>query len=166
MGALLRVLGIDPGTHRMGVGILASSNAEVTVVYTGVLAPEKGNPLANRLCYLFLHLSEIIDKFSPDEVAIEEPFASRNIRTAMAIGQAQAVAMVAAAQHKLPISSYAPRRVKQSVTDHGGSSKIQVQEMVAVLLGLDTLPDSFDAADALAVAICHINSTEVEGSGY
>ena len=98
--------------------------------------------------------------WSPTEVAIEQPFAAQNVRAAMAIGQAQAVAMVIAARNGLHISSYAPRSVKQAVTDYGGSSKEQVQEMVRVLLGLSETP-STDAADALAVAICHINAGEV-----
>ena len=95
-------------------------------------------------------------------MAIEEPFAARNVRAAMAIGHAQAVAMVAAAGHKLPVSSYAPRQVKLAVTDFGGSSKEQVQEMVKLLLGLDAPPESLDASDALAVAICHISASRAE----
>ena len=94
-------------------------------------------------------------------MAIEEPFAGENVRSALAIGQAQAVAMVAAAEHGLTITGYAPSQVKQAVTDHGGSSKDQVGEMVRVLLKLDEVPYPADAADALAVAICHINSSYV-----
>jgi crossover junction endodeoxyribonuclease RuvC len=96
-------------------------------------------------------------------MAIEEPFVARNVRAAMAIGQAQAVAMVAAADQGMSVSGYAPREIKRSVTDYGGSSKEQVQEMIRVLLGLpDELVQSSDAADALAVAICHINASRVD----
>ena len=158
--AQLRVLGVDPGTYRMGVGVVASESGEISVVYSGVLTPKRRDPIHNRLHYLCSHLSQLIEGWRPSEVAIEAPFAARNVRAAMAIGHAQAVAMVAAAQHGLPVSSYAPGQVKQAVTDYGGSSKEQVQEMVSVLLRLDTVPASSDAADALAVAICHINATE------
>jgi crossover junction endodeoxyribonuclease RuvC len=158
--AELRVLGVDPGTYRMGVGVVTSDGAAMSLVYSGVLTPKRRDPISDRLHHLFSHLLLLIDEWRPSELAVEEPFAGRNVRAAMAIGHAQAVAMVAAAQCGLPISGYAPRRVKQAVTDYGGSSKEQVQEMVMVLLRLDAVPDSSDAADALAVAICHINATE------
>ena len=144
----------------MGVGVVASDGGEISLVHSGVLAPKRRDPIADRLHHLFSHLSQVIDEWRPSEVAIEQPFAARNVRAAMAIGHAQAAAMVAAAKHGLPVSSYAPRQVKQAVTDYGGSSKEQVQEMVSVLLRLDEVPSSSDAADALAVAICHINAVE------
>ena len=157
----MRVLGIDPGTFRMGVGVVDSEGDKLQLAHYGVLSPRKADPLPQRLFSLFVELSQVISDYSPSEVAIEEPFAARNIRAAMAIGSAQAVAMVAAAQSGLPVFNYAPRRVKQAVTDHGGSSKEQVQEMVRILLELDSVPDSSDAADALAVAICHVNASQV-----
>ena len=156
----MRVLGVDPGTYRMGVGVVASDGAELRLVFSGVLTPKRRDPIADRLHHLFSHLSQLIDDWRPSEVAIEQPFVAPNVRAAMAIGHAQAVAMVAAARHGLAVSSYAPRQVKQAVTDYGGSSKEQVQEMVSVLLRLDAVPSSSDAADALAVAICHINAVE------
>ena len=157
----MRVIGIDPGTFRMGVGVVDSDGGDLRFEHCEVLTAAKGDPLHQRLHEIFVHLSEAMDRWRPFEVAIEQPFAARNIRAALAIGQAQAVAMVAAAARGLPVSTYAPRQVKQAVTDHGGSSKEQVQEMVKILLGLDNVPESSDAADALAVAICHINSAEV-----
>ena len=155
------VLGIDPGTHKMGVGVVASEGSDLRMAYAGVLSPRGSDPLSERLRFLYDGLSQVISIWQPTEVAIEEPFAARNIKAAMAIGHAQAVAMLVAAQNGLAVSNYAPRQVKQAVTDHGGSSKEQVQEMVKVLLDLDAVPESTDAADALAIAICHINSSQV-----
>ena len=159
----MRVLGVDPGTYRMGVGVIDSDGDSLVLAYSDVITPGKRDPLPQRLHYLFVHLTEAIDAWRPMEVAIEEPFAGRNVRAALAIGQAQAAAMMAAAARGLPVSGYAPRQVKQAVTDYGGSSKEQVQEMVSVLLGLDAPPASSDAADALAVAICHLNAINVPG---
>jgi crossover junction endodeoxyribonuclease RuvC len=107
-------------------------------------------------------LLQIIHEWKPSIISIEAPFVSKNVRAAMAVGQAQAVAMLSAASEKLEIAGYSPREVKQSVTDYGGSTKEQVQEMVKILLGLNEPPVPFDATDALAVAICHINAARVK----
>ena len=146
----------------MGVGLVDSDGSDFSLAYFGVLTARRGDPISMRLHCLFDQLTVLIDDWRPTEVAVEEPFAARNIRAAMAIGHAQAVAMVAAASHGLAVSNYPPRRVKQAVTDYGGSSKEQVQDMVAVLLGPGAAAAPSDAADALAVAICHINSTHVQ----
>ena len=160
--ALVRVLGIDPGTYNMGMGIVDSEDGELTHVYSGVLSPGKSSPLSQRLHYLYGQVLKTMQEWRPSLVAIEEPFVARNPRSAMAVGQAQGVAMVAAAQCGLPVSNYAPRQVKKAVTDYGGSSKEQVQQMVGVLLGLsEDLQQPSDATDALAVAICHINAVQV-----
>ena len=143
----------------MGVGVVDSDGDGLALTYSGVLTPRRRDHISQRLYHIYARLSEVIEEWRPSEVAIEEPFAARNVRAAMAIGHAQAVAMVVAAQHGLPVSCYAPRQVKQAITNYGGSSKEQVLEMVRVLLGPDDVADSFDAADALAVAICHINAT-------
>ncbi len=157
----MRVLGIDPGTHKMGVGVVTASGSDFELVYTGVISPKRTDPIAKRLAFLFDGLSSVIQEWRPTEVAIEEPFAGRNVKAAMAIGHAQAVAMLAAARSGLDVAGYAPSQIKQAVTDHGGSSKEQVQEMVRILLNLDETPASADAADALAIAICHINASQV-----
>ena len=156
----MRVLGIDPGTYKMGVGVVSSEGSDFSLAYTGVLSPRRKDPLADRLKFLFDGLTSVVQEWRPSEIAIEEPFAGQNWKAAMAIGQAQAVAMLVAAQHGLAISNYAPRQVKQAVTDYGGASKEQVQEMVTVLLEMDAPPESSDAADALAIAICHINASQ------
>ena len=133
------------------------------LAYSGALVPRRRDPISVRLHYLYTQLSEVIQQWRPSEVAIEEPFIGRNVRSSVAIGQAQAVALVAAAHYGLPVSNYAPRRVKQAVTDYGDSSKEQVEEMVKALLGVDDIPGSPDASDALAVAICHINTSVLRG---
>ena len=159
---ILRVLGIDPGTFKMGTGVVDSVGDELSLVYVGVLSAPKSDSLSRRLHWLHQQLVEMIGEWEPSAVAIEEPFVSRNVRSAMAIGQAQAVAMVAAVHHGLVVSGYSPPEVKRSVTDYGASSKSEVQEMVGVLLDLEQIPRTSDEADALAVAICHINATRID----
>jgi crossover junction endodeoxyribonuclease RuvC len=146
----------------MGAGVVDSQSQELDHVYSTVISPGRRDGVPARLHFLFEELTGLIEEWRPSEVAIEQPFAGRNIRAAMAIGHAQAVAMVAAAGHGLPVSTYTPRQVKLSVTDYGGSSKEQVSDMVKLLLGSDDLPAATDdVTDALAVAICHINASHV-----
>lgn len=147
----------------MGIGVLDSVDGDLTLVHAGVLSARRGQPLDRRLHHLYGGLLGVISEWQPGVVAVEEPFVATNVRAAMAVGQAQAVAMVAAAHHGLDVQGYSPREVKLAVTDHGGSAKAQVQEMVRVLLGLpDEWEASPDAADALAVAICHVSSSRVQ----
>jgi crossover junction endodeoxyribonuclease RuvC len=151
----MRILGIDPGTHHMGVGIVDADGDAVRCVHFEVISADSRLPLPERLRDIHARLGAVMDAWKPDTAAVEEPFAAKNVRAALAVGQAQAVAMLAAAQRNLPITTYAPAQVKRAVTDYGGSSKEQVQEMVRVLLGLPEMPEERDATDALAVAICH-----------
>ena len=146
----------------MGVGIIGSGNDNLTLVDANVLKVARGTPLAERLQTLYTELRSYISHYEPDEVAIEEPFVARNVRSAMAVGQAQAVAMIAAAASDISVTSYSPREVKLAVTGFGDSSKEQVQEMVILSLNPPTKPMSLDSSDALAVALCHINSKRVE----
>ncbi len=155
----MRVLGVDPGTFKMGLGVVDAEEGELTHAYSCVLSPPRSKSLAERLHYLHDRLVEVVRQWQPAVVAIEEPFVARNVRAAMAVGQAQAVAMVVAAQHALAVATYSPREVKRAVTDYGASSKDQVQEMVKLLLALPAVPCSSDEADALAVAICHVNAS-------
>ena len=153
------VLGIDPGTYRMGIGAVDTDGDDYALTLSDALtAPRKAN-LAERLSWLHGRLTAIVGDLGPDVVAIESPFVARNVKAAVAVGQAQAVAMIAAAAHGVPVATYAPREVKKAVTDHGGSSKEQVQDMVQAMLGLSERLEPPDRADALAVAICHIQST-------
>lgn len=152
----MRVLGIDPGTLNMGYGLVDEADGKLSMVGCGVLSLPSKVPVEKRLCVFYRRLSDVINCDRPDEVAIEEPFVAINARSALAVGRAQAIAMLAAANKDLPIFRYLPAQVKQQVTDYGGSSKEQVQGMVKIQLGLSDFPYSEDAADALAVAICHI----------
>jgi crossover junction endodeoxyribonuclease RuvC len=166
----LRVIGVDPGTLNMGYGIIEEKGGGTLVmVGCGVLSAPQKMPVEERLCHLYEGLVEMISKYAPEEAAIEEPFVAGNARSALAIGRAQAIAILAAAQRKLPIYRYMPTQVKQLVTSYGRSSKDQVQQVVKLQLGVTELPEASDAADALAVAICHLNQrhlTEILNRGY
>jgi len=156
----MRILGIDPGTLKMGYGVLEDSEEGLSTLDYGALAAPSRMPPAQRLHRLYLGLMKLVAQYKPHEMAIEEPFVSqtdrRNARSALAVGRAQAVAMLVAADHDIPIHTYPPAKVKQLVTDHGGSDKEQVQRMVSIHLGLSQLVQPSDAADALAVALCHV----------
>ena len=153
------VLGIDPGTYSAGAGAVERDGDGYSPRLSATLSPPRSLPLAERLAWLHGRLRETIGEIRPDFVAIETPFVSRNVKTALAVGQAQAAAMIAAAALGVPVSLYAPSEVKKAVADHGGASKDQVREMTRALLGIAEPMESADAADALAVAICHINSS-------
>ncbi len=155
----MRILGIDPGTYNMGVGVVDSRGSELDLVHVSVLTPRRSDPLPARLNAMRLELDDLLSRLMPGSAAIEEPFVGRNVRAAIAVGQAQAVALMACAAHGLDVKGYTPRQVKLAVTDYGGSSKEQVQEMVRALLEVDEIPGPSDAADALAVAICHANAS-------
>ena len=149
------ILGIDPGTINLGYGVV-DGDEEVHMVDCGVINLPSRLPIEERLRALYDELSRIIAKHKPSEVAIEEPFIGHNVRSAFAIGKAQAIAILAAVNQGLPIFYYSPANVKQQITSYGQSDKRQVQEMVRIQLRLSELPRPSDAADALAVAMCHI----------
>ncbi len=157
----MRVLGIDPGTLNLGYGIVDEADGDVALVDCGVVRLASTIPMEQRLVYLYQRLGEVVARYLPDEVAIEEPFVAANARSALALGRAQAIAILSAANMKLPVFRYSPTQVKQQVTSYGSSSKEQVQEMVRIQLGLDKPPKSIDAADALAVAICHLHQRQL-----
>ena len=158
----MRILGIDPGTVVVGYGVIDSEEEEITFVACGAVICRQRSPLGERLSYLYNELSEVISRYQPDAVAIEQPFVAKNVRSALAIGKAEAVAMVAAANRGIPTYEYTPAQVKRVVTDYGASSKEQVQEMVRLQLGLSRAPQPIDASDALAVAICHLRSVHLK----
>ena len=158
----MRVLGIDPGTVNLGYGIVDEEEGVMAMVDCGAVSVSSKIPVEQRLSTLYERLGEIVARYQPDEVAIEEPFVAGNARSALAIGRAQAIAILAAANRKLPVFRYLPTKVKQQVTNYGASSKEQVQEMVRIQLGLAEAPKSSDAADALAVAICHLHQRHLD----
>ena len=146
----------------MGYGVIESRDDEVAVVDYGALTTLPHSPIGERLSYLYNELLEIISHCQPDAVAIEQPFMAKNAQSALAVGRAQAVAILAAANRGIPSYNYTPAQVKQRVTNYGASSKEQIQEMVKLQLGLSQVPESSDAADALAIAICHLREVRLE----
>ena len=158
----MRVLGVDPGTLNMGYGIVEEHGGTIAMVGCGVVSAPAKMPVEGRLYTIFEGLSKVIFTHNPEVVAIEEPFVAVNARSALAIGRAQAVAILAAARSSLPVYRYMPTQVKQLVTSYGRSSKEQVQQVVKLQLGVTDLPEASDAADALAVAICHLNQRHLK----
>jgi len=152
------VLGIDPGIAITGYGLIrTNSRNDYDCVDFGVVTTEAHQPDAERLEVLFDALSKIIKQHQPDSSAVEKLFFQRNVKTAISVGQARGVAMLTLARADLPVYEYTPNEIKQTVCGYGGAGKHQIQQMVQTLLTLNTLPKPDDAADALAVAICHIH---------
>lgn len=151
-----RILGIDPGSRITGYGLVASHCGKLEFIACGVVKTSADMPFAHRLNQIFDGVNEVVQVHQPTVVAVEDVFLATNPRSALKLGQARGVAVVAAMQNGLQVYDYSPRVVKQGVVGYGQASKDQVQHMVRVLLGLNGSPSS-DAADALAVAICHAN---------
>ncbi len=158
---MMRILGVDPGTATTGYGVIDSEDDEITLVDYGALVSPARSPIGERLSYIYKGLLEVISRYQPEAVAIEEPFVAKNVRSALAIGRAQAIAILAAASKGIPSYEYTPTQVKQRVANYGASSKEQIQEMVKLQLGLSEIPQPSDAADALAIAICHLREMHV-----
>ena len=154
-------LGIDPGTAICGFGLVAEEKGALHMVAYGAITTQAGEPPAERLRLVYHGLRDIIGQYHPADVAVEELFFNKNVRTALQVGQARGVAMLAAAEADLEVAEYTPLQVKQALVGYGRAEKSQVQEMVRVMLGMDRIPEPDDAADALAVAICHIHSRQV-----
>jgi crossover junction endodeoxyribonuclease RuvC len=158
----MKILGIDPGTVVMGYGTIESENGELALVDFGAIKVSEKSQIGERLNRLYHELLKVIQLHKPDVIAVEQPFVAKNVRTALAIGRAQAIAILAAAEKKVPAFEYTPAQIKQRVANYGASSKEQVQEMVRLLLGLEEAPQPNDAADALAVAICHAQEIQLK----
>lgn len=152
----LRVLGIDPGLTRCGVGVVdVGSSRTATLVHVSVIRTPPDMPLEQRLLAIGQGIRAILDEFVPDAVALERVFAQHNLRTVMGTAQASGVALHAAAERGLSVGLHTPSEVKAAVTGYGAADKSQVGTMVARILKLDSVPQPADAADALALAICH-----------
>lgn len=158
----MRVLGVDPGTVIMGYGVIESNGDDVALVHCGAIRVKERSPIGERLSFLYKALMEVITRYQPDAVAIEQPFVATNAKSALAIGRAQAIAILAAANQGIPSYEYTPAQVKQRIANYGASSKEQIQEMVRLQLGLDEVPQPNDAADALAIALCHLQEMHLE----
>jgi crossover junction endodeoxyribonuclease RuvC len=150
-------LGIDPGLSRCGYGAVRSNGGRLQAVAFGHLTTPVDEALADRLAALWADLEELLDDLKPDVVVVERVLFQVNARTAMSVGQASGLALVAAARRQVPVVQYSPNEVKLAVTGYGAAGKEQVQSMVQVLLGLDEAPRPADRADALALAITHLS---------
>ncbi len=151
----MKILGIDPGTATTGFGLISKTGANLTLLDCGIVSTPKTLDMPKRLTILFDDLSEIIKHHQPDVVAVEKLFFASNITTAMSVSQARGIILLVAAQQNIPVAEYTPLQVKMSATGYGKATKKQVQEMVKKILKLNTTPKPDDAADALAIAICH-----------
>ncbi|MCG0277505.1 MAG: crossover junction endodeoxyribonuclease RuvC [Thermanaeromonas sp.] len=152
----MRILGIDPGTATTGYGIIEAEGSLVKAGEYGSISTSPAYPLPLRLANLYEQVLSLIRREKPSCLAVEEIFFSRNTRTAMAVGQARGVVILAATHAGLEVAEYTPLEVKQAVTGYGRAPKYQVQRMVQAILNLPQLPQPDDAADALAVALCHV----------
>jgi len=157
----MRVLGIDPGTAITGYGVVEEAGNDLKPVAFGVVRTSSDQPLPARLQLIYRKVKALAQEWEPESAAVEELFFSRNVRTAMSVGQARGVTLLALADAGLEIGEYTPLTIKQAVTGYGNADKAQMQEMVRLLLGLAGAPRPDDAADALAVAICHLHSARL-----
>lgn len=153
----MRVLGVDPGLTRCGVGIVEGAvGLPISLIQVGVIVTASDSPLERRLLSLEQQLSQWIDLWCPDVIAVERVFSQHNVRTVMGTGQAAGIALLLAAKAEIPVMMHTPSEVKASVTGSGRANKAQVALMVQKILNLESIPKPVDATDALALAICHI----------
>lgn len=156
-------LGIDPGTATTGYGLVRlMPDGELVAVAYGIISTPKEASAAERLVMLFDALNKLLKKYKPDTAAVEKLFFQSNVKTALAVGQARGVAMLCLQKAGIEPFEYTPNEVKQAVVGYGGADKRQIQEMVRALLQLDSIPKPDDAADALAIAITHLNTKRYE----
>jgi crossover junction endodeoxyribonuclease RuvC len=149
------ILGIDPGTNIMGYGIIHITGTTARLVEMDIISLKKEPSHTIKLKNIFEQTTSIIEKFKPDEVALEAPFYGKNVQSMLKLGRAQGISMAAALHRNLPVFEYSPRKIKQSITGKGTSSKEQVALMLQRILSIESLPHLLDATDALAVAMCH-----------
>jgi crossover junction endodeoxyribonuclease RuvC len=151
----LRILGIDPGVGTIGFGLIEADRSHNTLLRYGVITTPPNTQLSDRLLQIHRDMKELLETFQPEEVAIEELFFSKNITTGISVAHGRGVILMSIAEYGIPVYEYTPNQVKQSVVGYGGADKRQVMLMTQRLLHLDRLPRPDDAADALALAICH-----------
>lgn len=157
----MRILGIDPGYAIVGIGVLDYSGNKFRTLEYGAVTTPAGMNTVERLKKIYEGINGYIDKYHPDAAAVEELFFNSNQKTAINVAQARGVILVALANNNVPIREYTPLQVKQSVTGYGRADKGQIQSMVKMILGLNAIPKPDDAADALAIAICHAHSNKM-----
>lgn len=154
----MRVIGIDPGLALMGFGVIDSDGYRFRMIDYGVIETPAHTDDPERLLQLWKGLNELFEKYKPDAVSVEELFFNKNVKTAISIGQARGVALLAVKNCGIPLYEYTPLQAKQAVVGYGRAEKKQIQLMVKTILGLSDIPKPDDAADALAIAITHINN--------
>lgn len=152
------ILGLDPGIADTGYGIIKDEASKLSCLAYGSIKTKAGTKLDDRLETLFLSLDKIIKEYKPDSAAIEELFFNKNVKTALIVGQARGVILLALKMNKIPTTEFTPGQVKQAVSSYGRATKNQVQNMVKMILKLKEIPQPDDAADALAVSICALNN--------
>jgi len=153
----MRVLGIDPGSETLGWGVVEGSGLKYSLVDFGTVKSSPKENFSKRLLKIYDGIEAVIAKFQPDVLSVEEAFYANNVKVAMKLGQVRGVVLLLGEKSKLEISEFSPRLIKQTVVGYGNAEKHQVQEMVRLLLKLKTVPQPHDAADALAIAICHFH---------
>ena len=153
--ATLRIIGIDPGSLVTGYGIIDKNGSRLSFVGAGCIRNRSDTKLPARFAKIYSELKGIFEEYRPDQAAVEGLFFCRNVKTAIKLGEARGITMLVAAETGIEVFEYAPRRVKQSVSGKGGAKKPQVQYMVKTILNMGALPQPHDAADALALALCH-----------
>jgi len=154
-------LGIDPGTARLGYGLIFG-DLQPSLIDAGVIETWPDQAMPDRLVTLYENVRDLVDEFRPDVIAVEKLFFARNVTTAIAVGQARGVVLLAAAQAHIAVAEYSPSEIKHAIVGYGKADKGQMQEMVRLILGLDQVPQPDDAADALAVALCHAQTAPFE----
>jgi crossover junction endodeoxyribonuclease RuvC len=155
----MRIFGIDPGSERTGYGCVESVGSRHRLVACGSLAPPARCAFPDKLHHIHAGLVVLLERHHPDCVAVESIFHARNVRSALRLGHARGVALLAAAEACIPVVEYTPAEVKRAVVGYGRAEKQQVQQMIRLLLGLDAAPSPHDVADALAIAVCHLHSS-------
>ncbi len=154
------ILGVDPGTVKIGYGIIKVVQGKSEVLGYNAINLNKSDPLSQRLKLMFRAISEVMDEYKPDVLSIETAFYGVNAQTALKLGHARGVIILAAVERDIPIAEYSPREIKRALVGNGNASKQQVQYMIKTLLTLKTAPVGFDTTDALAVAMCHIHRSQ------
>jgi len=151
----MKILGIDPGTQVAGYGVIEMTRSKIVAIEYGSIKANKNQTFAQRLQTIHSKIMDIISKYQPDQMAIEEVFYSKNIKSAIRIGEGRGIVFLCAASANIPITEYAATVIKKAVVGNGNAQKEQVQEMVKIILDLPDIPEPRDASDALAIAICH-----------
>jgi crossover junction endodeoxyribonuclease RuvC len=160
----MRAIGIDPGTASTGYGFVQlTANGELELIDYGVITTPSNMPMPDRLHQLHNQLSQLLTLHKPNSGAVEKLYFQRNVSSAISVGQARGVALLTLAEAGVQVSEYSPREIKQAIVGYGGAEKIQIQKMVKTLLEMGSLPEPDDAADALAIAICHLHSIHMRG---